>query len=122
MSMLGLNLNTSAALDPKKMICAMEHATGQVDDSERDEACTRAVLHVVTHNASSMINAFAFTGWETEEDDDDDNFDDCPERFTKALLSEFHQLEQFRFGCAANSLHLAVKDAIRQDPNAEEVV
>ncbi|KAH7969956.1 hypothetical protein HPB52_023089 [Rhipicephalus sanguineus] len=73
------------------------------------------VLRVVTDNASSMIKAFAFTGWETEEDDDDDNFDDCPERFTKELLSEFHQLEEFRFGCAAHSLHLDVKDAIRQD-------
>ncbi|KAH7963485.1 hypothetical protein HPB52_021252 [Rhipicephalus sanguineus] len=48
------------------------------------------VLRVVTDNASSMIKAFAFTGWETEQDDDDDNFDDCPERFTKELLSEFH--------------------------------
>lgn len=69
---------------------------------------------MVTDNASSMIKAFAFPGWETEEDDDDENFDDCPERLTKELLSEFHQLEQFRFGCAAHSLQLAVKDAIRQ--------
>ncbi|KAH7944526.1 hypothetical protein HPB52_021118 [Rhipicephalus sanguineus] len=55
----------------------------------------------------------ALTGWETEKDDDDDNFDDCTERFTKELL-EFHQLEQFRFGSAAHSLQPAVKDAIRQ--------
>lgn len=62
-----------------------------------------------------MIKAFAFPGWETEVDDDgDDDFDDCPERLTKELLSEFHQLEQFRFGCAAHNLQLAVKDAIRQ--------
>lgn len=59
-----------------------------------------------------MIKAFAFPGWETEEDNDDDNFDNCPERLTKELLSKFHQLEQFRFGCAAHSLQLAVKDAI----------
>ncbi|KAL3220183.1 hypothetical protein MRX96_030009 [Rhipicephalus microplus] len=29
-------------------------------------------------------------------------------------LSELHQLEQIRFGCAAHSLQLSVKDAVRQ--------
>ncbi|KAL3254729.1 hypothetical protein MRX96_017479 [Rhipicephalus microplus] len=61
-----------------------------------------------------MIKAFEFAGLKTEKDDEDDSFDDCPERFTMEFSSEFHQLEQFRFGCSTHSLHLTVKDAVWQ--------
>lgn len=69
---------------------------------------------MVTDNASSMIKAFAFPGWGTEADEDADILGECPESLAKELLSEFHKLEQFRFGCAAHNLQLAVKDSIRQ--------
>lgn len=69
---------------------------------------------MVTDNASSMIKAFAFPGWGTEADEDADILGECPENLAKELLSEFHKLEQFRFGCAAHNLQLAVKDSIRQ--------
>lgn len=45
---LGLNFNTSSAPDPKiKVVCAVEHAIGLVDHSEREDACTR-VISVLT--------------------------------------------------------------------------
>ncbi|KAH8008770.1 hypothetical protein HPB51_004160 [Rhipicephalus microplus] len=80
------------------------------------------VIRVVTENVSSMIKPFEFAGWETEKYDEDYSFDDHLERIIKELLSEFHQLEQIRFGCAAHNLQLAAKHSIRQDTSAEEVV
>ncbi|KAL3195195.1 hypothetical protein MRX96_001866 [Rhipicephalus microplus] len=71
------------------------------------------VIRVVTENVSSMIKPFEFAGWETEKYDEDDSFDDHLERIIKDLLSEFHQLEQIRFGCAAHNLQLAAKHSIR---------
>lgn len=40
---LGLNFNAGPALDTRKLICAVEQAIGQVENSSRDEARTRAV-------------------------------------------------------------------------------
>ncbi|KAL3186564.1 hypothetical protein MRX96_027377 [Rhipicephalus microplus] len=59
------------------------------------------VIRVLTDNASSMMKAFEFAGWETEKNDEDHSFDSCPERLTKELSSEFHELEQSRFGCCS---------------------
>ncbi|KAL1477609.1 hypothetical protein MTO96_035600 [Rhipicephalus appendiculatus] len=68
----------------------------------------KQVLRVVTDNASSIIKAFAFTGWENEEDNDDGNFDDFPERFTNGA---FKQIPSVRaISISLHSLQLAVKD------------
>ncbi|KAL3231818.1 hypothetical protein MRX96_023248 [Rhipicephalus microplus] len=36
-------------------------------------------------------------------------------------LSEIHQLEQILFGCAAHSLQLSVKDAVRQNCRTQRI-
>lgn len=39
----GLNFSMSGPLEPKKLICTVEHAIDQMDDAERDKACTCAI-------------------------------------------------------------------------------
>ncbi|KAL3194644.1 hypothetical protein MRX96_016105 [Rhipicephalus microplus] len=87
------------------------HATGARIRCEYDAMLLQCkiadkVIRMVTDNASSMIIAFEFARWETEKDSEDGSFDECPERFTKWLLSEFHQLEKLRFGGAAHTCGL----------------